>query len=93
MNERIKKKRRRLGDMIIGDHRYSAEVRTYLVKRDILRHRLLPAFLYRNNHLIYQKNNLKRALRYAYTHRHDKGAKFTYKRSPYSRIISDTSTI
>lgn len=91
MNKRMKKKRIRFGDMIIGDHRYSVEVRTYFVKRDIIRHRLLPV-LYHNNHLIYQKNNLKRALRYAYSHRQTKGCIFTYKHNPYSRIVTDTST-
>lgn len=91
MNKRIKKKRRRLNDMIIGDHRYSAKIREYLVKRNLIELRLLPV-LYLNNHLICQKNNLKRALRYLYINRSEKGPIFTYKYSPYSRIISDTST-
>lgn len=90
MNKRIKKKRRCLGDMMIGDHRYSAEVRKYFVKRNLLELRLMPV-LYLNNHLICQTNNLKRALRYLYINR-PKGLSFTYRYSPYSRIISDTST-
>ena len=91
MNKRIKKKRRHLNDMIIGDHRYSAKIREYLVKRNLIEFRLMPV-LYLNNHLICQKNNLKRALRYLYINRPGKGLSFTYRHSPYSRIISDTST-
>lgn len=90
MNKRIKKKRARLNPIRIGNNVYTREEIDIIIQHDMLTQWMMLRRYYtsidpnKNGIHVWQKRNIKRALKYMYKHRN---RYLSYKHLKFARLL------